>query len=62
MRQGVVHVLHVHHVILLIPDAILPGKQVREELGESQTQGGISTQGTVATGSYGPVSAQGDGT
>lgn len=60
MRQGVVHVLHVHHVILLVPDAVLPGKQVREELGESQTQGGISTR--VATGSYGPVSARGDGT
>lgn len=40
MRQGVVHVLHIHHVILLIPNAVLPGKQVREELGESQTQRG----------------------
>lgn len=45
MRQGVVHVLHVHHVILLVPDAVLPGKQVREELGESQIQGGITTRG-----------------
>ena len=44
MRQGVVHVLHVHHVILLIPDAVLPGKQVREELGKSQTRG-INTRG-----------------
>lgn len=60
MRQGVVHVLHVHHVVLLVPDAVLPGKQVREELGESQTQGGISTR--VAMGSYGPVSTRGDGT
>lgn len=38
MGQGIIHVLHVHHVILLIPDAVLPGKQVREELGEPQTQ------------------------
>ena len=38
MRQGVVHVLHVHHVVLLVPNAVLPGKQVREELGESVTQ------------------------
>lgn len=36
MGQGVVHVLHVHHVVLLIPDAVLPRKEVREELGESQ--------------------------
>lgn len=36
MRQGVVHVLHVHHVVLLIPDAVLPREQVREELAESQ--------------------------
>lgn len=36
MGQGVVHVLHVHHVVLLIPDAVLPRKQVREELGKSQ--------------------------
>lgn len=45
MRQGVVHVLHVHHVILLVPDAVLPGKQEREELGESQTCG-VTTRGT----------------
>ena len=38
MGQGVVHVLHVHHVILLIPDAVLPRKQICEELGESQRQ------------------------
>lgn len=35
MRQGVVHVLHVHHIVLLIPDAVLPRKQVREELKET---------------------------
>lgn len=35
MGQGVVHVLHVHDVVLLIPDAVLPGKQVREELKET---------------------------
>lgn len=38
MGQGVVHVLYVHDVILLIPDAILPRKQVREELGVTETR------------------------
>lgn len=38
MGQGVVHVLHVHDVVLLIPDAVLPGKQVREELKETPSR------------------------
>lgn len=38
MRQGIVHFLHVHHIILFIPNAVLSWKQIREELGESQTQ------------------------
>lgn len=36
MGQGVVHVLHVDHVVLCVPDAVFSGKQVREELKESQ--------------------------
>jgi hypothetical protein len=33
--QGVVHVLHVHCIVLLVPDAVLPGEQIREELKET---------------------------
>lgn len=38
MRQGVVHVLHVHCVVLLVPDAVLARKQICEELKETPTE------------------------
>lgn len=42
MGQGVVHVLHVHCIVLLVPDAVLPGEQIREELKETTNTDGVT--------------------